>query len=226
MRIEPFLDLVDELAAALAVDRRDREHRTLPAVRFHERLHARGALLGRDEIELVQHEPARLGEERFVVPLQFAHDRRRVVHRVAVGIERRQVDDVEQEARALQMAQELHAEARTVGGALDQPGNVGDDKAARRVGAHDAEVRRERGERVIGDFRPRGRNGADERALAGIGHPEETDVGQHLELQAQVALFAFLARRELARRAIGARLEMQVAEPALAAARDLGRAAR
>ncbi len=123
--------------------------------------------------------------ERRVVALELVDDRARVADRIGVRIERREVDDVQQEARALQVAQEPVAEARAVGGALDQAGNVGDDEAAVRVGAHDAEVGRERRERIVGDLRPRRRHRADERALAGVGHAEQADVGQHLELELQ-----------------------------------------
>ena len=62
------------------------------------------------------------------------HDRARVGDRIGLGIERRDVDDVQQQARALQMAQELVAESRAFGRAFDQPGNVGDDEAAVLVG--------------------------------------------------------------------------------------------
>ena len=59
---------------------------------------------------------------------------------IGVGIERRDVDDVQQQARALQVAQELVAETRAFGGAFDQSRDVGDDEAPSFVGAHDAEV--------------------------------------------------------------------------------------
>ena len=79
------------------------------------------------------------------------------------------------------------------------------------------EVRVEGGERIVGDLRPRVAHRRDERRLAGIGHAEQAHVGQHLELQHQAAMLALLARRRLARRAVGAGLEMEVAEAALAA---------
>ena len=68
--------------------------------------------------------------ERRVVSLELLDDRARVVHRIGVGIERRDVDEVQQQARALQMAQELVAEARAFGRAFDEARNVGDDEAA------------------------------------------------------------------------------------------------
>src|SRR5690606_16701742 len=55
---------------------------------------------------------------------------------------------------------------------------------------------------------------------AGVGHAEQADIGQYLELELELAMLAFFARRALARRAVGAGLEVQVAETALAAARD------
>ena len=88
------------------------------------------------------------------------------------------------------------------------------------VDAHDAQIRRERGERIVGDLGPRRRDRADQRALAGVGHAEEADVGEHLELEVQPPLLALFAGRELARRAVGARLEVDVAEAACAALRD------
>ena len=50
--------------------------------------------------------------------------------RVGFRVERRDVDDVQQQAGAREVAQELVAEAGALGGAFDQPGNVGDDEAA------------------------------------------------------------------------------------------------
>src|SRR4030095_16662951 len=105
------------------------------------------------------------------------------------------------------MAQELVAEASTFSGALDEPGNVRDDEAAIGIGANDAEIGRERRERVIGDLGPCGGHGADERALASVGHPEEPDVRQHAELEMHAPFLALFAGSELSRRAIRARLE-------------------
>ena len=125
--------------------------------------------------------------QRGIVALQLVHDRPRVAHRIRLGIERREVDDVQQQARALQVAEEAMAEARAVGCALDQPGNVGDDEAPAGIGAHDAEVRRERRERIVGNLGARGRHGADERALARVGQTEQPDVSEHAELELRAA---------------------------------------
>ena len=77
-------------------------------------------------------------------------------HRIAAVVERRDVDDVQQQPRAREVAQELVAEPRAFGRAFDQAGNVGDHEAAVVVDAHHAEVGVQRRERIVGDLRPRG----------------------------------------------------------------------
>ena len=67
--------------------------------------------------------------------------------------QRRRVDHVQQQAGALQVAQELVAQAGALGGALDQARDVGHDEALLGRDAHDAEIRMQRGERVVGDLR-------------------------------------------------------------------------
>ena len=48
-------------------------------------------------------------------------------------------------------------------------------------------------------------------------HAQQADIGEHFQLQLQLARLTFLARRTLARRAVGAGLEMDVAQAAFAA---------
>ena len=52
------------------------------------------------------------------------------------------------------------------------------------------EVRHQRGERVVGDLRPRGRDARDQRRLAGVREADQADVGQQLQVEAEVLLFA------------------------------------
>ena len=66
---------------------------------------------------------------------------------------RSQVDHDAQHPGPLDVAQELVAEPLALAGALDQPGDVGDDELGVLVEPDDAEVRLERGERVVGDLR-------------------------------------------------------------------------
>src|SRR5512147_2968201 len=108
------------------------------------------------------------------------------------------------------MAQELVAEACAFGGALDQPGNVRHDEARGWRDAHDAQGWAERRERVVRHLWSCARDGADEGRLAGIRQPEQADVGQHPQLQRDATSLAALTARELPRRAVDARLEVEV----------------
>ena len=83
--------------------------------------------------------------------------RARLAHGIGAGVERRDVHEVQQQARAREMAQELVAEPRALGGALDQPGNVGEHEAAVCRRPHHAEDGIERGEGIVGHLRARGR---------------------------------------------------------------------
>ena len=62
--------------------------------------------------------------------------------------------------------------------------------------------------------------------LAGVGIADQADVGEQLQLEVKVELFAGLAGLHLARRAIGGGGEVRVAEPAAAALGDAARAGR
>ncbi len=125
---------------------------------------------------------------------------------------------MQQQVGALQVAQELVAQARTFGRAFDQAGDVGDHEAAVLGGAHHAEVGREGGEGVVRHLGLGRRHRADEGGLAGVGHAEQADVGQHLQFQVQREALAFLAHGLLPRRTVGAGLEVDVAQAAAAAA--------
>ena len=144
--------------------------------------------------------------------------------RIDAVVEGRDVDQVQQQPRALQVAQELVAEAGAFGRAFDQAGNVGDHEALLGRDAHHAEVRVQRGERIVGDLRPRGRDRARSACdLPALGMPSRPTSASTRSSSLSFALLARPAGRELARRAVGAGLEVQVAEAAVAA---LARAAR
>ncbi len=77
----------------------------------------------------------------------------------------RAVDEVDEDARPLDVAEEGVAQARPGRGAFDESRHVGDRGAAILVVAevHDPEVRLERGERVRRDLRVGRRQGGEER---------------------------------------------------------------
>src|SRR5437867_319521 len=86
---------------------------------------------------------------------------------------------------------------------LDQAGDIGDHEAAEIVELHHSELRLERGERIVGYLRTRGREPGDERGFPSVGVSDQADIGQQLQLQPQAALFAGTAglmfRRRLVR---------------------------
>jgi hypothetical protein len=86
---------------------------------------------------------------------QFVDDGIEVLDRIATRCAGN-VDEMHEHLRALDVAQELVSESVPFVGALDQPGDVCDDEAAIVAHRHNAEIRRERRERVIGNLRPRG----------------------------------------------------------------------
>ena len=62
------------------------------------------------------------------------------------------VDDVDEQAAAVDVAQEVVAEARALSRTLDDAGNVGHDEGNALVNVHDAEVGVEGGEVIVCDL--------------------------------------------------------------------------
>ncbi len=111
------------------------------------------------------------------------------------------------------------AEPGAVGGALDQPGDVGDGELARVRPVDDAEHGLERRERVVGDLRLRVRDPPQKRRLAGVGQPRERRVDDELQAQLEIELVAGQAGLREARRLPRRRREPRVAASSLPAAR-------
>ena len=135
------------------------------------------------------------------------------------------VDQMQQHAAALDVAEEAVAEARAFVRAFDQAGNVGQHELAA-VALDHAELRVERGEGIVGDLRLGRAHRGEERRLAGVRQPDQAGVGDQLQPQPDPALLAVLAGIGVARRAVGRRLEMRVAEAAVAALAPAPRARR
>jgi hypothetical protein len=86
----------------------------------------RGLLLFfQQQVGLVEHQPARLLQQLGIVLFQFALDRAHLVGRTDAfdaTFHRGDVDQVQQQTRALQMLEELRAQARALRRAFDQAG--------------------------------------------------------------------------------------------------------
>ena len=128
-----------------------------------------------------------------------------------------------QQPRALDVPQELRAEASAFVGALDQAGDVGDHEAdfLVRVAHRDhAEIRLKSGEGIIGNLRTRRRNARDQRGLADVGIADQADIREQLQFEAEGALFAGTSVFVLARRLVSRGGEAGVAAAAASAVGD------
>ena len=106
---------------------------------------------------------------------------------------------MQQDGAALDMAEEAVAEAGAFMRALDQAGDVGEHEFLRVGQADDAELRMQRGERVVGDLRARGGDDGQEGGFAGVRQPDQSGIGDQLQAQPDPAFLARPALRRLAR---------------------------
>ena len=182
---------------------------------LHAVFHPGPDFAGRGQVHLVQHDDLRLARERGVERREFGVDGFEIFERVG----RRAVEQVHEQARALDVPQEFVAEALSLVRAFDQAGNVGDDERGLVVERDHAQVRREGRERIVGDLGPCVRDDRKEGGLAGVGHADQADVGDQLQLQQQPAFFAGRAMLGDTRRLVGWLGKGGVAAPAPPAAR-------
>ena len=90
---------------------------------------------------------------------------------------------MDEQAAAVDMPQEVVAEACALAGALDDAGDIGQHKALPLADVHDAEVGEQRGEVVVRYLGMGVGHHAQKRALAHVGEAHQAHVGQQLELQ-------------------------------------------
>ena len=122
----------------------------------------------RQQIQLVQHQPALFRGQIGAELLQFLHDGARILDRIGFRIRRGDIDQVQQQARALQVLEEPNAQPGAFRRALDQSGDVGHDETAMDAHVDHAQVRVQGRKRIVGNFRLRRRNSADQGRFAGI----------------------------------------------------------
>ena len=179
------------------------------------------ALLGH-EVGLRQRQHPRQTREALVVGGELALDRRVVGDRIRLRAHRQlgcEVEHVHEQTRALDVREEVVAEAGAIARAFDQAGDVGDDQLALLALEH-AEHRRERRERVVGDLRRGASEPREQRGLASVRQPDETDVGEQLQPQLEPALLPGESALGETRRLARGRGEVLVALAAAAAASD------
>ena len=98
-----------------------------------------------------------LAHQLFGKAAQLTHDDFVVVDRIAFA-EVAYIDEMGEQPRTFDVAQELQPEPMTFVRAFDDARDVGDDEALEVVRGDDAQVRLEGRKRVIGDLRMRGGN--------------------------------------------------------------------
>src|SRR5262247_3800699 len=131
----------------------------------------------------------------------------------------RAVDEMQEHAAALDVAEKTVAESRAFMRALDQARNISEYELAA-VDLDHAELGMQCRERVVGDLRLGRAHRREEGRLARVGQPDNAGVRNQLEAQPDRELLARLAGIGMARRTVGRTLEMGVAEAALTAARE------
>ena len=112
------------------------------------------------------------------------------------------------------MLEKTDPQASTIRRPFDQAGNVRHHKAAVAVRLHHPEIRDQSSKRIIRHFRLGRGNGTNQRALARIGHTQQTHIRQHLKLQTQAPGLAGLTLGGFTRRLVHTALEVDIAQPA------------
>ena len=163
------------------------------------------------KIDFIEHNPTGLLREFFVKLCKFARQSLRFRHGIrAFRIERRAVNDVQEQIRAGQVTQELKPKTRAFARAFDQTRNIGDHKTLFRPHAHHAQMRMQSRKGIVRNLRTGIGNGRNEGGLTGVWHPEKPNVRQDFEFQLQLTVFALFTGRRLTRRPIRTRLKVQV----------------
>ena len=122
-----------------------------------------GNLVGRTRrIALVGDDDLRTLRKLGTILLELAVDDSIILDRIAILKTTRHVDDVHDQGRTLNVAQELMTQALALARALDKTGDVGNDVRIF-AGTHHAEVRHERGKRVVGNLGAGGTHARNER---------------------------------------------------------------
>ena len=190
------------------------------------RLEFRGGPLGPvprgGHVDLVERDDPgpvpQVGAGRGLVGGELVLDQVQVGDRIAARLLGRAVEHVHQHRAALHVPEEVEPEALAAAGPGDQPGHVGDHELGVTRLDH-AQVRGQRGERVIRDLGPGGRHGGDQRRLPRVRESHQASVRDGLQLKHQAQLAPGLSAQREAWRLAPGRRERRVPEAAAAALR-------
>src|SRR5689334_166051 len=118
------------------------------------------------------------------------------------------------------MAEKPGPEAGAFARSFDQPRQISEHEFGLVVDPHDAELRMQGRERIVGDFRLGVRQARQQRRFPGIRQPDQTGIGDQLEAQPHPEFASGPTRTGAARRLIRRALVMRVAETAITAAQQ------
>src|SRR5207245_5294439 len=130
------------------------------------------------------------------------------------------IDDGQKQPRAREVPEKLVPQARAFGSSFDEPGNIGDHKAAIDPDTNHPEMRMQCGERVVCNLGAGSGDGANEGGFSGVGKSQQSNIGKHLQLELERAMLAGLAGCRFSGRAVGARFEIDIAEAPFASPRE------
>jgi hypothetical protein len=126
------------------------------------------------------------------------------------------IDEMQEHAAAFGVAEKVVAQSCSLMRAFDQSRQIGEHEFTL-VDAHHAELWMQRREGIVGDLRFSRTHCGKERGFSGIGQADQARIGDQLQAQTDGAFLAGLAWIGVARGAVGGRLEIRVAEAAVAA---------
>src|SRR5438477_3372126 len=167
------------------------------------------------EVQLVDHHQVRPGAEAGREGFDLRAHGGQVGPRVRGGA----IDDVSEDARALDVAQEAKSQADSARRSFEQSWDVGQHEPPLAL-VHHPELWVEGRERIGGHRRGGGRERLQQRRLAGVGRPDQADVGDELEVQRHRLLNSREAGLGVVRRLAARALEVHVAPAAGTSGRD------
>src|SRR5262249_22159288 len=103
-------------------------------------------------------------------------------------------DEERQDARSLDVTEELKAQPTSFVRALDDAREIGDDERAVVAQLNDAEIGAQRSEGIVADLRAGGGDYREQRRFARVRLSHESDVGDELELELERARLAVFPR--------------------------------
>ena len=161
------------------------------------------ALVGDDDLRAFR----KLG----AILLELAVDDAIVLDRIAILKTTRHIDDMHDESRALNVAQELMAQALALARTLDKARDVGNDIGVL-AGTHHTQVGHERGKRIVGDLGSGGTHARDKRGFAHRREAHERGIGHELHLELDPVLLGRLAQLGERGRAAHRRHKVRIAQ--------------